>query len=47
MDKNNTTDEELNETLYLLANPYNAARLEESFKQAENKEFVEIVWDNK
>lgn len=36
---------EMQETLYLLSNPKNAARLYESFKQAENGEFEDVTFD--
>ena len=33
------------ETLYLLSNPRNAARLIESIEQAKNGDFVAVEWD--
>ena len=35
----------MEETLYLLSNPNNAARLKESIEQAEKEEFVDVIWD--
>jgi PHD/YefM family antitoxin component YafN of YafNO toxin-antitoxin module len=35
----------MRETLYLLSNPNNANRLQESINQAQNNEFVEVNWD--
>lgn len=35
----------IQETLYLLSNSNNSKKLKESIQQAENKEFVDVVWD--
>jgi len=43
------TEEDYNsaqETLYLLSNPANAARMRESIKQANNSELVEVDLDD-
>lgn len=36
----------LQETLYLLSSSNNAARLSESFKQAEDGDFIDVNWDD-
>ena len=37
--------ESMQETLYLLSNPNNAKRLQDSINQAKNNEFTEVDWD--
>jgi len=38
--------ESTKETLYLLSNPVNAARIRDAMERAERREFVEVNFDN-